>query len=153
VQVSSHRGPPTHRPPDRPDRGRSVSGGCSQERANTRNPVVRLASSLSLAHSLSGKSAPFAAIANYRGAEAIRPPGSFFASRILSRSQSGAELDASEVWSVQGKRDTCVTNCHPSPNLVRNLFPVRRFSYHIRFSGFNRTVGRVTMPLGSRGTA
>jgi hypothetical protein len=62
----------------------------------------------------------------------------------LSRSQSGAELDASEVWSVQGQQDTCVTNCHPSSNLGRNLFPPRRFSYHTRFSGFNRTAGRVT---------
>jgi hypothetical protein len=63
VQVSTHRGPPTDRPPDRPDRGRSVYGGCSLERASTQSPVFHLASSLSLAHSLSGKSTPFAEIA------------------------------------------------------------------------------------------
>jgi hypothetical protein len=32
------------------------------------------------------------------------------------------------VQLIQGKRDTCVTNCHPSSNLGRNLFPPRRFS-------------------------
>jgi hypothetical protein len=48
VQVSSHRGPPTDRPPDRPDRGRSVYGGCPLESASTQSPVCHLASSLSL---------------------------------------------------------------------------------------------------------
>jgi hypothetical protein len=56
--------PPTDRPPDRPDRGRSVSGGCSLERANTQYPVYHLASSLCLDHSMSGKATPFAANAN-----------------------------------------------------------------------------------------
>jgi ribonuclease HI len=54
-------------------------------------------------------------------------------------SSQGAELDASEVWSVQGRRGTCVTGRHPPPNLGRNLFPPRRFSYHTRVSGFNGT--------------
>jgi hypothetical protein len=58
VQVSSHRGPPTDRPPDRPDKGRSVFGGCSLERASTQSPVCQLASSLVLDHSLSGNATP-----------------------------------------------------------------------------------------------
>jgi hypothetical protein len=35
IQVSSHRGPPTDRPPDKPPPKVSVFAGCSQERANT----------------------------------------------------------------------------------------------------------------------
>jgi hypothetical protein len=58
VQVSSYRGPPTDRPPDRPFRGRSVYGRCSLERASTQCPVYHLASFLSLAHSLSGNVTP-----------------------------------------------------------------------------------------------
>jgi hypothetical protein len=46
-----------------------------------------------------------------------------------------AELAGCEVWSVQGKWDTCVACGHPSLNLGRNLFPPRMFSYHARFSG------------------
>jgi hypothetical protein len=49
------------------------------------------------------------------------------------------ELDASEVWSVQGQRGTCVASRHPPVNLGRNLFPSRRFSYHTRVSRFNGT--------------
>jgi hypothetical protein len=60
VQVSSHRGPPTDRPPHRPLDTVSVSGGSS-----TQDPVYQLASSLCLDHSLSGKSTPFAANAIY----------------------------------------------------------------------------------------
>jgi hypothetical protein len=49
------------------------------------------------------------------------------------------ELEACDVWSVQGKRGTCVTSRHPPLNLGRNLFPPRRFSYHTRVSRFNGT--------------
>jgi hypothetical protein len=135
--------PPTDRPPDRPDRGRGVSGGCSQERANTRGPVVQLASSLSLAHSLSGKSAPFAANANL----GVQKPSDC---QVPSQVGSSHEVNRGLSWMLprcgrfRVKRDMCVTNCHPSSKLGRNLFPPRWFSYHTRFSGFNRTVGRVT---------
>jgi hypothetical protein len=47
--------------------------------------------------------------------------------------------EACEVWSVQGQLGTCVTSRHPPPNLGRNLFPPRRFSYHTRVSRFNGT--------------
>jgi hypothetical protein len=43
------------------------------------------------------------------------------------------------VWSVQGQRGTCVACGHPPPNLGRNPFPPRRFSYHTQVSGFNGT--------------
>jgi hypothetical protein len=46
------------------------------------------------------------------------------------------------------KRDTRVALCHPSPNLGRNLFPPRRFSYHTRFSRFNGTARQPAL-LGS----
>jgi hypothetical protein len=63
VQVSSHRGPPTDRPPDRPDAGLGVVRGCLQERADT--PCSnQLASFSCLDHSMSGKATPFAANAN-----------------------------------------------------------------------------------------
>jgi hypothetical protein len=45
----------------------------------------------------------------------------------------GVELEASEVWTVQGQRRTCVTNCHPPPNLGRNLFPLRLKSGEVFF--------------------
>jgi hypothetical protein len=37
VQVSSHRGPPTDRPPDKPPPWKGASRGCLQERAGTRH--------------------------------------------------------------------------------------------------------------------
>jgi hypothetical protein len=60
-----------------------------------------------------------------------------------------AELEESEVWSVQGQRGTCVTNGHPPPNLGRNLFPPRRFSYHTRFSRFNGTARQPSPVMGT----
>jgi hypothetical protein len=135
VQVSCHRRPPTDRPPDRPGRGRSVSGGCSQERADTQYPVVIcLASPLSLAYSLSGKSTPFAENAIL----GVQKPSDC---QVPSQDGSSYEVNRELSWMLprcgrfRVKRDTCVTYCHPSSNLGRNLFPVRRFSYHTRFSG------------------
>jgi hypothetical protein len=43
VQVSSHRGPPTDRPPDKPPPWKGVSRGCLQERVDTRH-ISQLAS-------------------------------------------------------------------------------------------------------------
>jgi hypothetical protein len=135
VQMSSHRGPPTDRPPDIPCNKLGVFAGCSQERANTRR-TYRLAFSHE-SHCSSGNASPLADNA-FLGIRAIEQ---FRASAVgtSQRSQSGAELDASEVWSVQGQRGTCVAHGNPLPNLGRNLFPPRRFSYHTRFSRINGT--------------
>jgi hypothetical protein len=131
-----HSTPPTDRPPDKP-LGISVFAGCSQEKANTHRTHCQLASFARSSHCLSGLMTTLAANA-ILGGHAIEQY-CVHAVGTSQRSQSGAELDASEVWSVQGQRGTCVTLCHPPPNLGRNLFPPRRFSYHTRFSRFNGT--------------
>jgi hypothetical protein len=136
VQMSSHRGPPTDRPPDKPPPWKGAFAGCSQERANTQRTAYRLASCFRGQHCSSGNASPFAANA-IKGIRAIEQVCDN-AAGPSQRSQSGAEMDASEVWSVQGQRDTCVA-CNPSPDLGRNLFPPRRFSCHTRFSRFNGT--------------
>jgi hypothetical protein len=126
VQVSSHRGPATDRPPDPPPGAVSVSGWCSLERASTRYPVSQLASSLCLDYSLSSKSSPFAANAIY----GVKKPSFCQAS---SQADSCHEFNRGLSWMPprcgrsRVKRDTCVTNCHPSSNLGRNLFPRRGF--------------------------
>jgi hypothetical protein len=58
VQVSSHRGPPTDRPPDRPCIGKGVVRGCLQERAGTRHFISQLAFFARVGHSLSGNATP-----------------------------------------------------------------------------------------------
>jgi hypothetical protein len=129
VQMFIHREPPTDRPPDRPDRGRSVSGGCSQEMVSTRYPVHQLASSLFLAHSLSGRSTPFAATAIY---------GVWKPSDCQASSHVGSSHEVNRVLSwmhprcgrFMAKRDTCVAFCHPSSNLGRNLFLCGGFLPH-----------------------
>jgi hypothetical protein len=98
VQVSSHRGPPTDRPPDKPP-GVSVFAGCSEERPNTRQ-FHQLASFARSSHCSSGNVSSLADNANW-GSHAIEQ----YCVRAVGtsqRSQSGAELDASEVWSVHG---------------------------------------------------
>jgi hypothetical protein len=126
-----------------------VSRGYSQERASTRSPVLRLASSLSLALSFSGRSTFLTAIAIYG---ARKPSNSC---QVPSQVGSSHEVNRGLSWMpprcgrFRVKRDTCVILDHPSSNLGRNLFPPRRFSYHTRFSGFNRTVGSCYLVLGS----
>jgi hypothetical protein len=146
IQVSSHRGPPTDRPPDIPTVETNGFAGCSEERPNTRH-FHQLASFARSSHCLSGNASPLAANA-FMGIRAIEQY-CVCAVGTSQRSQSGAELDASEVWSVQGQRDSCVTNCHPSSNLGRNLFPPRRFSYHTRFSRFNGTARQPSPDMGA----
>jgi hypothetical protein len=123
--MSSHRGPPTDRPPDIPRNALGVFAGCLKERANTRR-TYRLAFVSHDSHCSSGNASPLAenAFLGIRAIEQFRA----FAVGTSQRSQSGAELDASEVWSVQGQRGTCVAQGNPPPNLGRNLFPPRRFS-------------------------
>jgi hypothetical protein len=109
----------------------SVSGGCSQERVSTtRSPLFRLASSLSLGPSLSGRSVPFAAIAKFW----VRKPSYFC--QVPSQVGSSHEVNRGLSWMpprcrrFRVKLDTCVTSCHPSSNLGRNLFPRGVFLPH-----------------------
>jgi hypothetical protein len=64
VQVSSHRGPPTDRPPDKPPPWKGASRGCLQERAGTRH-FSQLASSSRGSYCSSGNALPFAENAIY----------------------------------------------------------------------------------------
>jgi hypothetical protein len=135
IQVSSHRGPPTDRPPDKPPVETSVFAGCSEERPNTRR-TNQLASCSRSSHCSSGNVSSLAVNAVY-GKARHQAIYCVHAVGTSQRSQSGAELDASEVWSVQGKSGSPV-------NLGRNLFPSEAkvrggFSYHTRFSRFNGT--------------
>jgi hypothetical protein len=102
VQVSSRRGPPTDRPPDPPPRVVSVWGMLTGE--GEHHPVPTLPTCVFLVSGSEFERQVRALCSNCKiwGAEAIRLLQGSFASWILSRSQSGAELDASEVWSVQG---------------------------------------------------
>jgi hypothetical protein len=68
VQVSSHRGPPTDRPPDKP-LGVSVFAGCSEERPNTCR-FHQLASFTRSSHCSSGNVSSLADNANL-GSHAI----------------------------------------------------------------------------------
>jgi hypothetical protein len=57
VQVSSHRGPPTDRPPDKPPPCKGASRGCPLERAGTRH-AGQLASFSRSSHCSSGNATP-----------------------------------------------------------------------------------------------
>jgi hypothetical protein len=129
IQVSSHRGPPTDRPPDKPVET-SVFAGCSEERPNTRR-TYQLASFACRPLCLSGKVAPYADNA-ILGCHAIKQY-CVHAVGTSQRSQSGAELDASEVWTVQGQSGLCVVRRHPPVNQGRNLFPLRLKSGEVFF--------------------
>jgi hypothetical protein len=111
VQLSSHRGPPTDRPPDKPPPWKGAFAGCSQERANTQRTFHRLAFFSHDLHCSSGNASPLAdnAILGIRAIEQFRAS----AVSTSQRSQLGAELDASEVWSVRGKPGLCVVRGHP----------------------------------------
>jgi hypothetical protein len=125
VQVSSHRGPPMDRPPDKPPPWKGASRGCLQERAGTRH-FSQLASSSRGSYCSSGNALPFADNANC-GVCAVEQ----FRVCAGGTSQfSRAELEACEAWSVQGQRGTCVTCGHPPPNLGRDLFPRGVFLPH-----------------------
>jgi hypothetical protein len=115
----------------------SVLAGCSEERPNTRR-THQLAFFSRSSHCSSGNVSSLADNAIYGKSrhQAIYCDSAVGTSQ---RSHSGAELDASEVWSVQGQSGLRVVCCHPPVNLGRNLFPPRRFSYHTRFSRFNGT--------------
>jgi hypothetical protein len=110
-----------------------VSGGSSQERVSTtRSPLFRLASSLSLALSLSGKSTSLAVKTAIYG---VRKPSHYFQ---VPSSQVGSshEVNRGLSWMpprcgrFRVKRVTCVTFGHPSSNLGRNLFPRGVFLPH-----------------------
>jgi hypothetical protein len=123
--VNSHRGPPTDRPPDKPPPWKGASRGCLQERAGTRH-VSQLASFSRGSHCSSGNASPLQTMQ----IGGCAPSNNSALHAVGSSQGSRAELEACEVWSVQGQRDTCVTNCHPSSNLGRNLFPHGVFLPH-----------------------
>jgi hypothetical protein len=136
VQVSSHRGPPTDRPPDKPPPALGVFAGCLQERAGTRDDS-QLASSSRGSHCSSGNALPYAvnAVMGICAIEQFR----------VHAAGSCHEVNRELSWTLprcgrfRAKRGTCVTIGHPPLNLGRNLSPPRRFSYHTRFSRFNGT--------------
>jgi hypothetical protein len=120
VQVSSHRGPPTDRPPDRPCIGKGVVRGCLQERAGTRH-VSQPAFFARVGHSLSGNASPLQKMqikawtpsdchASFAAAN--------FSQDISRRVRSWRHTSGDRS---RAKRDTCVTNGHLSSNLGRNL--------------------------------
>jgi hypothetical protein len=104
---------------------KGASRGCLQERAGTRHDS-QLASFSRGSCCSSGIATPCS-----QCKLGVSSPSNKSASRAVGSSQgSRAELEACEVWSVQGQRGTCVTNCHPPPNLGRNLFPRGVFLPH-----------------------
>jgi hypothetical protein len=144
--VSSHRGPPTNRPPDKPPQEVGVFTGCLQERASTRRHRCQRALFSRSSHCSSGLTSPRAVNA-YLGSRAIEQ----YCVRAVGTSH---EVNRELSWMLprygrfRVKRDTCVALYRPSSNLGRNLFPLRRFSCHTRFSRFNGTA-RQPSHLGS----
>jgi hypothetical protein len=136
IQVSSHRGPPTDRPPDIPPPAVGVFAGYRQERAGTRH-LCQLASFSRSVHCLSGLSTTRAANA-FLGSRAIEQ----YCVRAVGTSH---EVNRGLSWTppmcgrFRVNRIRVRALCRPSSNLGRNLSPPRRFSYHTRFSRFNGT--------------
>jgi hypothetical protein len=122
VQVSSHRGPPTDRPPDRPCICKGVARGGLQESAGTRH-VSRLAFFARVGHSLSGNATPL-----QKMLFKVWTPSDCHASFAAAGSSQDV-LRRVRSWGHTSdgrsriERDTCVANGHPSSNLGRNLFP------------------------------
>jgi hypothetical protein len=123
-EQSDRRGPPTDRPPDKPPPWKGAVVGSLFERAGSRH-ASQLASSRG-SNGLSGNASPMQKICNLR---AKMPSNLSHCSTA-----AGSSLESVRSWMHTGhrrpraKRDTCVTFGHPSPNLGRNLFPLRRFS-------------------------
>jgi hypothetical protein len=140
TQVSSHRGPPTDRPPDKPVETR-VFAGCSGERPNT--PCIhQLASFARSSHCSSGNVSSLAENA-ILGSHAIEQycVHAVGTSHEVNRELSWM-LPRCGRFRVNGIRVRA--SCRPSSNLGRNLFPPRRLSYHTRFSRFNGTARQPT---------
>jgi hypothetical protein len=121
-QVSSHRGPPTDRPPDRPCICKGVVRGCLQERAGTRH-FSRLAFFARVRHSLSGNATPLQKmqIKVWTPSDCDASIAAAGSSQDVSRRVRSWRHTSDGRSRV--KRDTCVANGHPSSNLGRNLFP------------------------------
>jgi hypothetical protein len=146
IQMSSHRGPPTDRPPDKPPPDRSVLAGCSQERANTHRTSSRQALSLRSSSCLRGIVSSLAAnailgshiaiiqraarhaVGSSQGRKSPRTksPNTHSASRAgCLRSKGGSRCDRIRVLRKATLPGT------------RVIFPPRRFFALRRFSGFN----------------
>jgi hypothetical protein len=126
VQVSSHRGTPTDRPPDRPCTCIGVVRGCLQERAGTRH-IIQLASFARAGHSLRGNVTPFAANAKI---------GVWTPSDCHASSQAGSSQFRVQSW-THPRCDRFRVNgyvCGISPpfsNLSRNLSLCGGFLPHL----------------------
>jgi hypothetical protein len=96
IQVSSHRGPPTDRPPDKPPPEVGVFAGEGEHPMHPPSGILVPQFSLFERRKVSpcSQCKLWGFLPSFNVLRSCR--------RFLSRSQSGAELDASEVWSVQG---------------------------------------------------
>jgi hypothetical protein len=106
IQVSSHRGPHTDRSPDKPPTDRPPTDrGFAGEGEHPSHPLPT--GILRTQFSLLERQCVFPCSQCNFGE--VTPSSNLLRSCSwhLSRSQSGAELDVSEVWSVQGQQDTC----------------------------------------------
>jgi hypothetical protein len=136
IQVGSHRGPPTDRPPDKPPPTVGVFAGCLQERASTRH-LCQLASFSRSSHCSSGNVTPLAANA-FLGNHASEQ---YCVHAVGTSHEVNRELSwmLPRCGRFRGNRIRVRALCRPSSNLGRNFFPLWRFSYHTRFSRFNGT--------------
>jgi hypothetical protein len=122
AQVSSHRGPPTDRPPDRPSICLGVARGCLQgERADTPALISQLASFARMGHSLSGNATPL-----QKKQSSVWTPSYCHASSQAGSSQRKLTKIRSRAGSFcpvggPGSTDTCVTSSHPSHTWRRFL--------------------------------
>jgi hypothetical protein len=122
VQVSSHRGTPTDRLPDRPCICKGVARGGLQERAGTRH-ASQLAFFARVGHSLHGNATPLQKM-EFK----VWTPSDCHASLAAANFSQDISRRVRSWGHTSGersrvKRDTCVACGHHSSNLGRNLFP------------------------------
>jgi hypothetical protein len=140
VQVSSHRGPPTDRPPYKP-REVGVFAGCLQERAGTHH-LSRLASFSRGFNCSSGNASPLADNAIW-GSRAIEQ----FRVRAAGTSHgSRAELEACEVWCGHP------TTPKSAGSMVQrdNRLPIRDLMHHPMRRPYGPLSGAAKYPAGAR---
>jgi hypothetical protein len=171
---SDRRGPPTDRPPDKPPPWKGAFTGSSYEMATFRHVSQLASSrgTIGLSGNASpmekihlrvkwrSNQWHASAAGSSQGSHPVRS-WSFAGNAIMGKSRhqatycvhavgSSHEINRGLSWTsprcarfrVNGIRVRAL--CRPSPNLGRNLFPPRRFSYHTRFSRFNGTACQPT---------
>jgi hypothetical protein len=133
VQVSSHRGPPMDRLPDKPPPCKGAFVGYLSERADTRHEG-QLASFARGILSLSGNATLLQKLQNKEWTPSDRSAYSQAGRTSLKirrvRSWEHTSGDRSRV-----QRDTCVAIGHPSSDLGRNLFPCGVFLWSTESAG------------------